>query len=92
MRALADRIAQRAGEGKGPGGKGGNARPEGDRRVSCRIRLLAFLTLEFFLIFFKVTFSEERDGSEQPQLVYHISSLRGSDCGVGSICLTLCQV
>jgi hypothetical protein len=40
--------AQHAGGDKGTGGKGDNARPEGDSRVSCRIRLLAYLTLEVF--------------------------------------------
>jgi hypothetical protein len=48
VRALADRIAQRAGDDKGMGGKNSNARPEGDSRVTCRIRLLAYLTLEVF--------------------------------------------
>jgi hypothetical protein len=32
------------------GGKGGNARPEGDSRVSCRIRPLAYVTLDFFFM------------------------------------------
>jgi hypothetical protein len=48
MRVLADRIAQRAGEGEGTGGKGGDARPEGHSRLSSRIRLLAYLALDFF--------------------------------------------
>jgi hypothetical protein len=33
------------------GGKGCNARPEGDSKVSCRIRLLAYLTLEVKFFF-----------------------------------------
>jgi hypothetical protein len=60
MRALADRTAQRAGEGKGTGGKGGNARPEGDSRVSCCIRLLAYLILEFISFSDTNTQSAER--------------------------------
>jgi hypothetical protein len=41
-------TARGVGGGKGTGGQGGNARFEGDSRVSCCVRLLAYLTLEVF--------------------------------------------